>query len=87
MTWSERVHRSVALLLPISPLGGSSPSFVESAVNAGEKEEQLKHQNHRGHNQTEHVARRSVPFIISGEKEFILAINIAVYCAYGYISA
>lgn len=33
----------------------------DSAVHAGQEEQQFEHDHHGGHHRTEHVARRSVP--------------------------
>lgn len=51
-------------------------------VHTGEEEQKLEHQHHRRHNQTEHVARRSVPFVGRGTKEFVPAVNVAMCRAY-----
>lgn len=50
----------------------------KGAVHARKEEQQFEHQDHRRHNQTQHVARWSVPFVGRGTKKFVPAINVTV---------
>ncbi len=54
----------------------------QGSVHTGEEEQRLEHQHHRGDNQTEHVAWRSVPSVDSGSKEFVPSVNVTVCRAY-----
>lgn len=69
------------LLLWRDPLPALS-NTGEGPVHAGEKQQELEHQHHRGNNQTQHVARRGEPLVGRVTKEFIPAVNVPVHRAY-----
>ena len=72
---------SIRLLSRLPPFPTlSNPN--EGVVHAGQEEDQFEHQHHRRHNQTEHVAWGGIPFVGSGPKKFIPAINVAMCRAY-----
>lgn len=50
----------------------------DSAVHAGQEEQQLEHDHHGGHHRTEHVAWRSVPFVCGWVEELAGAEQVGV---------
>lgn len=54
----------------------------QGSIHAGEEDQGLQHERHRGHNQTEHGARRGVPFVGRGTKKFVPGVDVAMRRAY-----
>lgn len=50
----------------------------DSAVHAGQEEQQFEHDHHGGHHRTEHVAWRSVPFVCGWVEELAGAKQVGV---------
>ena len=82
---SSGVSSQVAGLIDLIPWRVPLPALSNAgqcSVHAGEEEQHLEHQHHRRHNQTQHVARRSVPLVGRGTKKFVPAVEVAMCCAY-----